>query len=95
MEGFFTWEMLLTYSGATLATTLLTQLFKEIKPVSHIPKRLLSYIIALLLITGSTIAARGFSLSDTAMGFVNAAVVALASNGAFDAVKEERGTRGE
>lgn len=87
MNGFFTWEMLLTYSGATLATTLITQLFKDMRPFSYVPKRLLSYIFALLIIVASGLASNGFRIADIAMAFVNAAVVALAANGAFDAVK--------
>ena len=90
MESFFTWEMLLSYSGATLATALLTQFIKEVKPVSRVPARLLSYFIALLLMEASIIASHGLRWDEMLMAVINAAVVALASNGAYDAVNKER-----
>lgn len=93
MDSFFTWEMLLSYSGATIATALLTQFVKEVKPVSHVNARLLSYFIALALMEASIIASRGLRWDEMLMAVINAAVVALASNGAYDAVntKNEKG----
>ncbi len=86
MEGWFTWQMLMTYSGATLATTLITEFLKGIGPIARLPTRLVSYIIALTLTVVSTVASEGFVWSDIAMAVINAVVVALAANGAFDAV---------
>lgn len=87
MEGYFTWQTLITYSGATLATTLLTQFLKDVKPFKLLHTRLLSYLIALTVIVLSTLALRGFEWRELAMAVINAVVVALASNGAFEAVK--------
>ena len=88
MENWFTWQTLMTYSGATLATTLITQFIKGIRPVDRMPPRLLSYCVALTLTAASTIATEGLVWSDLVMAAINAVVVALASNGAFDAVKK-------
>lgn len=86
MNGFFTWQTLVTYSGAALATTLITQFFKEMGPIKRIPTRLLSFITALAVIIASTIASKGLLWDELLMAPINAVVVALASNGAFDAV---------
>ena len=40
---FFTWAVLLTYAGATLATSLVTQLIKGVGFIDKIPTRLTSY----------------------------------------------------
>lgn len=87
MEGYFTWQTLITYSGATLATTLLTQFVKDVKPFKLLPTRILSYFIALAIITASALAVHGADWRELAMAVINAAVVALASNGAFEAVR--------
>ena len=86
MNGFFTWQTLVTYSGAALATTLITQFFKEMGPIKRIPTRLLSFVTALAVIIASTIASKGVIWDELLMAPINAVVVALASNGAFDAV---------
>ena len=45
---FFTWAVLLTYAGATLATSLITQLIKGLGFIDKIPTRITSYAIALV-----------------------------------------------
>ena len=83
---FFTWQGLVTYTEATLATAMITQLIKETGFLKRLPTRLLSYIVAAALLIVSTIANEGFDWKQLALTFVNAIVVALASNGAFDAI---------
>ena len=50
MNDFFTWAILATYAGATLATTLVTQLLKGIGFIDRIPTRIFSYIVALIIL---------------------------------------------
>jgi len=88
MEGYFTWQTLLTYSGATLATTIITQFLKGIRAFDRLPTRVLSYFTALVIMLASILATEGFAWGDLALAAVNAVVVALAANGAFDAVKK-------
>lgn len=88
-NSFFTWQALMSYSGATLATTLVTQFLKSIPLLEKVRTRLLSYVIAILIMALATIFTQGFSWSGFAMTFVNAVVVALASNGAFDAISSD------
>jgi hypothetical protein len=82
MNDFFTWTMLATYAGATLGTTLLTQLLKNIP----IPTRVLSYVAALVILLVANFFTGGLTVESGILCLINAGVVSLASNGAFDAV---------
>jgi len=86
MTDFFTWEMLGTYAGAVLATTLITQLLKGISFIDKLPTRIFSYIVALIILLAAMFVTGNADASNAALCVINAVVVSLASNGAFDAV---------
>ena len=90
MNEFFTWATLLTYAGATLATTLVTQLLKGIGFIDKIPTRIFSYVVALILLLGATFFTGTLTWETAALCLVNAVVVSLAANGAFDAVSKKQ-----
>lgn len=90
MQEFFTWTMLATYAGATLATTLITQLIKGIGFIDRIPTRLTAYAVALVVLVVATIFAGEVTVSSIALCVVNAVVVALAANGGYDAVTKKK-----
>ena len=90
MQEFFTWTMLATYAGATLATTLITQLIKGIGFIDRIPTRLTAYAVALVVLVVATIFAGEVTVSSITLCVVNAVVVALAANGGYDAVSGEK-----
>ena len=90
MNEFFTWTMLATYAGATLATTLITQLIKGIGFIDRIPTRLTAYAVALVVLVVATIFAGEVTVSSIALCVVNAVVVALAANGGYDAVRKKK-----
>ena len=94
---FFTWAVLLTYAGATLATSLVTQLIKGVGFIDKIPTRLTSYVIALVVLiaprggaTAATFFTGGLTLEAGALCVINAVVVSLAANGAYDAIARDR-----
>lgn len=87
---FFTWAVLLTYAGATLATSLITQLIKGLGFIDKIPTRITSYVIALVVLLAATFFTGGLTLESGVLCVVNAVVVSLASNGAFDAVTAKK-----
>lgn len=91
MEELFTWSALATYAGATLATTFVTQLLKGLSFIDKIPTRLFSYFVALIILLGATFFAGGLTLGTGMLCVINAAVVSLASNGAFDFATITRG----
>ena len=90
MNEFFTWAVLLTYAGATLATSLITQLIKGLGFIDKIPTRITSYAIALVVLLAATFFTGGLTLESGVLCIVNAVVVSLASNGAFDAVTAKK-----
>ena len=90
MQEFFTWTMLATYAGATLATTLITQLIKGIGFIDRIPTRLTTYAVALIVLVVATVFTGDVTVSSIALCVVNAVVVALAANGGYDAVTKKK-----
>ena len=86
MNEFFTWTTLATYAGATLATSLITQLIKGLGFIDKIPTRITSYAIALVVLVAATFFTGGLTLEAGALCVINAVVVSLAANGAYDAV---------
>lgn len=83
MNDFFTWEMLATLAGCSLATGLLTQFLKN---SIKIPTQWLSYIIAVVLLFAATLFTDGLTLSTGGIIPLNAVIVALSSNGAYSAI---------
>lgn len=90
MQEFFTWAVLATYAGATLATTFITQLLKEVSFIKRIPTQIFSYFVAFVVLILGNAFTGGLNLSSAALSLINAVVVSLASNGMFDAVSEKR-----
>lgn len=90
MNEFFTWTTLATYAGATLATSLITQLIKGLGFIDKIPTRITSYAIALVVLVAATFFSGGLTLEAGALCVINAVVVSLAANGAYDAVARNK-----
>lgn len=89
MQEFFTWTMLATYAGAVLCTTVITQMLKEVAGIARIPTRLFSYAVAVLVLLAASLFTGALNLENGVLCAINGAVVSLASNGAFEAVKRE------
>ena len=93
MQEFFSWAMLGTYAGAVLAVTVITQLIKEWGFLVKVPTRLVSYIIALVVLLAAAAFNGNLTLADGALCVLNAAIVSLAANGSFEAVKNVTKTK--
>ncbi len=85
-EGFFTWEAIATFAGACSAATVITQGLKLLtdKLPLRIPPRLISYIVAVLLLCAATFFTGSSSVEAYILCFVNGCAVALASNGTYE-----------
>jgi hypothetical protein len=90
MNDFFTWEMLATYAGATLATTLVTQIFKGVGFIDKIPTRFFSYAVALIVLLAGLFFTGGLTVNSAVLCLINAVVVSLAANGAYDLVAPKK-----
>ena len=86
LSNFLTWEILATFAGVAACTGLLTQLFKGV--TAKLPTQWLSYIIAAVLLVITTAATGGWMQPWTVWALIplNAALVSLASNGAYEAI---------
>lgn len=90
MNDFFSWAMLATYSGAVLATGLITQFIKNFNGISKLPTQLLSYLVAFVVLILATWFTDTLTVESAVMCIFNAVVVAFASNGAYEAVSIKR-----
>ena len=90
MNDFFSWTMLATYSGAVLATGLITQFIKNFNGISKLPTQLLSYLVAFVVLILATWFTDALTVESAVMCILNAVVVAFASNGAYEAVSIKR-----
>ena len=87
MGEFFTWQMLMTYGGAVTATSLVTQALKGVGFIDKLPTRAFAYIVALVLLIAAAAFTGRLTLSCAALCVIDAAMVSLAANGAFAAIK--------
>lgn len=90
MEGLFSWQILATYAGATLATNLITEILKGVGFIDRIPTRIFSYVIALIVLLAAHFFTDGLTWATAGLSLVNAVVISLASNGAYDFVNTKR-----
>lgn len=86
MNEFLTWNMLSSYAGVVLAVTLITELIKGVGFIDKIPTRFVSYMIAVVIMIAAMFFTTGFSWSAFTLIWVNAVVVSLAANGAYDGI---------
>ena len=85
---FFDWATLLTYAGALAATALLTQWLKGC--FKTIPTQIVSTVSRLWCFWPATFFTGALTLESGALCIINAAVVSLASNGAYEAVQRAK-----
>lgn len=94
MDQSFTWAMLATHAGATAATTIVVQFLKSwLDNIIKLPTQLVSYIVALVVMLAATGFTGALSASGVGLIIINAIVVSLASNGAFEAVTHIKATK--
>ena len=85
---FFDWATLLTYACALAATALLTQWLKGV--FANIPTQIVSYGIALVVLIAATFFTGALTVESGVLCLINAALVSLASNGAYEAVQRAK-----
>lgn len=84
---FFTWSILGTLAGAMFAVAIITQIIKDLPGIRAIPTQIVSYVLALLVLIGAQAFTDGLTASAAALAAVNAAMVSLAANGGYAALK--------
>lgn len=89
---FFSWATLATMAGAVAATVAITQLLKGVSFIDKLPTRVFAYIVALVILLGATYFTGDLSIEAGGLCLINAVVVALAANGAYDAYASTKKT---
>ena len=84
---FFTWNILGTLAGAMFAVAIITQIIKELPFIKAIPTQVVSYVLALGILIAAQAFTEGLTASTAALAAVNAAMVSLAANGGYEALK--------
>jgi hypothetical protein len=87
MDQFFTWEFLGTMGGCIVGTGIVTQLLKGVKFIEKIPTQLFSYLVALAILNGSAVFMGTWDASFAGLSLLNAILIALSSNGGYEAAK--------
>lgn len=87
--SFYTWGMLATYAGCLAATMIITQFLKPIWP-QKIATQFLSYIIAVVILILANLFIGSLTWETAGISVLNAVVIALAANGAFNDIVEMR-----
>lgn len=85
----FTWEYLASAAGATAAVTILTQFSKSIPFLNQVNTQLVSYIVSLFVMFAASFFTGSLTGSSTALIPLNAVVVMLAANGAYNTVSKK------
>lgn len=88
MQDFFTWTTLATNAGATAIVALITQVFKGVSFIEKIPTRIFSFIVAVVVLLSASFFIGGLTLESGVLCVVNAVVVSLAANGAYDGLQK-------
>lgn len=92
---FFDWTILGTFAGATAAVAILTELTKNISFLKKIPTQLWSYVLSLFVMICAAVFQDGVYpggiTSKIFLVIINAAMVALAANGGYEALKRVTG----
>ena len=84
---FFDWSILGTMAGAVAAVGVLTQLTKNIPGIKNMPTQIWSYILAaVVLVLAQVFGDVALTISGVVLALINAAVVSLAANGAYQAI---------
>ena len=88
---FFSWDILGTLAGATMAVGIITQIIKELPFIKAIPTQAVSYVLALVIMIAAQAFTGGLTASGAALAAINAAMVSLAANGGYEALKRAGG----
>lgn len=85
----FTWDYLASAAGATAFVTIVTQLIKDAPLIKKIPTQFVSYIVSLFVMFAASFFVGSLTASTAALIPLNAVVVMLAANGAYNTVSKK------
>lgn len=91
MDGFLTWDVLLTFSGLVSVVYMVVEFTKGLPLIKKIPTRYWSFIIAVGLIISTNAVVGTFKPVDILLYSLTAISISLGSNGLSNFNKKEEG----
>lgn len=93
--SFFDWSYLGTFAGALAAVALITELIKELPGLKKVPTQFVSWILAFVILILAQLFTGTLSAQNAVLSVLNGAMVSLAANGGYAALKRVVGGKDE
>ena len=93
--NFFDWAYLGTFAGALAAVALITQMIKNLPGIKHVPTQLMSWILAVVVLLLAQLFGGTLDAQNAVLCLFNGAMVSLAANGGYAALKRVMSGTGE
>lgn len=89
--SFFDWSYLGTFAGALAAVALITELIKELPALKKVPTQFVSWALAFIILIMAQLFTGTLSAQSAVLCVLNGAMVSLAANGGYAALKRMMG----
>ena len=89
--SFFDWTFLGTFAGALAAVALITELIKELPALKKVPTQFVSWGLAFVILIFAQLFTGTLSAQSAVLCVLNGAMVSLAANGGYAALKRVMG----
>lgn len=89
--SFFDWSYLGTFAGALAAVALITELIKGLPALKKVPTQFVSWVLAFVILILAQLFTGTLSAQSAALSVLNGAMVSLAANGGYAALKRVMG----
>lgn len=89
--SFFDWTFLGTFAGALAAVALITELIKELPALKKVPTQFVSWVLAFVILILAQLFTGTLSAQNAVLSVLNGAMVSLAANGGYAALKRVMG----
>ena len=89
--SFFDWSYLGTFAGALAAVALITELIKELPALKKVPTQFVSWALAFVILILAQLFTGTLSAQNAVLSVLNGAMVSLAANGGYAALKRIMG----
>lgn len=93
--SFFDWSYLGTFAGALAAVALITELVKELPGLKKVPTQFVSWALAFVILILAQLFTGTLSAQNAVLSVLNGAMVSLAANGGYAALKRVMGGKDE
>ncbi len=89
--SFFDWTFLGTFAGALAAVALITELIKGLPALKKVPTQFVSWVLAFVILILAQLFTGTLSAQNAVLSVLNGAMVSLAANGGYAALKRVMG----